>query len=86
TWAFPFVPPKIQPCRNLILLLWRNRHANPLCYGLPPHNLLPYDTPSQQHQQVWLRSVANNSTSRRKIHNLLHFLQRETSLFRPDNN
>ncbi|GBO13333.1 hypothetical protein AVEN_232526-1 [Araneus ventricosus] len=19
-----------------------NRHTNPLCYGLPPHNLLPY--------------------------------------------
>ncbi|GBM33961.1 hypothetical protein AVEN_53827-1 [Araneus ventricosus] len=42
--------------------------------------------PSQQHQSVWFRSVANNSTSRRKIHNLLHFLQRETSLFRPDPN
>ncbi|GBM23903.1 hypothetical protein AVEN_208528-1 [Araneus ventricosus] len=42
--------------------------------------------PSQQHQPIWFRRVANNSTSRRKIHNLLHFLQRETSLFRPDPN
>ncbi|GBM53459.1 hypothetical protein AVEN_238320-1 [Araneus ventricosus] len=40
----PFVSPKSQPCRNLILFLWGNRHTNPLCYGLPPHNLLPYDT------------------------------------------
>ncbi|GBN35071.1 hypothetical protein AVEN_269614-1 [Araneus ventricosus] len=31
--------------------------------------------PSQQHQPVWFHSIANNSTSRRKIHN---FLQRET--------
>ncbi|GBM41085.1 hypothetical protein AVEN_28857-1 [Araneus ventricosus] len=44
TWAFPFVSPKIQPCRNLILFLWGNRHTNPLCYSLPPHNLLPYGT------------------------------------------
>ncbi|GBO14024.1 hypothetical protein AVEN_220697-1 [Araneus ventricosus] len=36
--------PKIQPCRNLILFLWLNRHIIPLCYGLPPHNLLPYAT------------------------------------------
>ncbi|GBN33864.1 hypothetical protein AVEN_58106-1 [Araneus ventricosus] len=34
--------------------------------------------PSQQHQPVWFHSIANNSTSGRKIHNLLHFLQRET--------
>ncbi|GBO34014.1 hypothetical protein AVEN_213144-1 [Araneus ventricosus] len=43
-------------------------------------------SPSQQHLPVWFRSVANNSTSRRKIHNLLHFLRRETSLFRRDPN
>ncbi|GBN36031.1 hypothetical protein AVEN_190139-1 [Araneus ventricosus] len=42
--------------------------------------------PSQQYQPVWFRNVANISTSKRKIHNLLHFLQRETSLFRPDPN
>ncbi|GBO32220.1 hypothetical protein AVEN_65604-1 [Araneus ventricosus] len=42
--------------------------------------------PSQQHQPVWFRSVANNSTSRRKIHNLLHLLQSETSLLLPDSN
>ncbi|GBL89960.1 hypothetical protein AVEN_178374-1 [Araneus ventricosus] len=42
--------------------------------------------PSQQNQSVWFRSIASNSTSRRKIHNLLDLLQRETSLFRPDPN
>ncbi|GBL75329.1 hypothetical protein AVEN_194540-1 [Araneus ventricosus] len=42
--------------------------------------------PSQQHQPVWFRSVANNSASRRKIYNFLQFLQKETSLFRPDPN
>ncbi|GBM95813.1 hypothetical protein AVEN_165511-1 [Araneus ventricosus] len=27
-----------------VLFLWVNRHTNPLYYGLPPHNLLPYGT------------------------------------------
>ncbi|GBN57174.1 hypothetical protein AVEN_158014-1 [Araneus ventricosus] len=40
--SLPFVSPKIQPCRNLILFLLGNRHTNPLCYGLPSHNFLPY--------------------------------------------
>ncbi|GBO13410.1 hypothetical protein AVEN_228732-1 [Araneus ventricosus] len=57
-----------------------NWHTNPLCHGLPPHNLLPCGTT----QPIWFRSVASNSTSRRKIHNFLHLLQNETSLFRPD--
>ncbi|GBL80852.1 hypothetical protein AVEN_26275-1 [Araneus ventricosus] len=48
-----------------------------------PHHMSP---PSKQHQQVWFRNVANNSTSRIKIHNLLHFLQSEANLFRPDPN
>ncbi|GBN02188.1 hypothetical protein AVEN_59416-1 [Araneus ventricosus] len=34
--------PSFLPCRNLILFFWGNRHINPLCYGLPPHNLLSY--------------------------------------------
>ncbi|GBN16982.1 hypothetical protein AVEN_6938-1 [Araneus ventricosus] len=47
--------------------------------------------PSQQHKPVWFRIVANNSTSRREIHDLLQSLfflenQRETHLFRPDTN
>ncbi|GBO07270.1 hypothetical protein AVEN_17168-1 [Araneus ventricosus] len=42
--------------------------------------------PSQNHQPVWFRSVVNNSASRKKIYNLLQFLQRESSLFRPDPN
>ncbi|GBM11654.1 hypothetical protein AVEN_16961-1 [Araneus ventricosus] len=44
TWASPIVSANIQPCRNLILLLWGNWHINPLCHGLPPQNLLPYGT------------------------------------------
>ncbi|GBN12092.1 hypothetical protein AVEN_242741-1 [Araneus ventricosus] len=43
-WAFLFVSPNIQPCQNLILFLWGNRHTNPLCYGLPSYNLLPCGT------------------------------------------
>ncbi|GBM92421.1 hypothetical protein AVEN_145629-1 [Araneus ventricosus] len=43
-WAFLFFSPNIQSYRNLILFLWGNRLTNPLCYGLPPHNLLPYGT------------------------------------------
>nr|GBL71245.1 hypothetical protein AVEN_32147-1 [Araneus ventricosus]GBL71256.1 hypothetical protein AVEN_33789-1 [Araneus ventricosus] len=54
-----------------------------VCFLTISYHMAP---PSQQHQPVWFRSVANNSTSRSKIHNLLHFLQRETSLFRPDPN
>ncbi|GBO25606.1 hypothetical protein AVEN_2358-1 [Araneus ventricosus] len=41
---------------------------------------------NQQHQPVWFRNGANNSTSRRKIRNSFHLLQNETSLFRPDPN
>ncbi|GBN45577.1 hypothetical protein AVEN_237965-1 [Araneus ventricosus] len=64
-------------------------------FGTPIHyateclltdSFLPMAPPSQQDQPVWFRSVANNSTSRSKIHNLLHLLQSKTSLFRPDPN
>ncbi|GBM19505.1 hypothetical protein AVEN_107980-1 [Araneus ventricosus] len=58
-------------------------HYATVCLLTTSDHMAPH---SQQHQPVWFRSVANNSTSRRKIHNLLHFLQRETSLFRPDPN
>ncbi|GBN34493.1 hypothetical protein AVEN_217521-1 [Araneus ventricosus] len=58
-------------------------HYSTVCLLTTSYHMAP---PSQQHQPVWFRSVANNSTSRRKMHNLLHFLQRETSLFRPDPN
>ncbi|GBN18537.1 hypothetical protein AVEN_112500-1 [Araneus ventricosus] len=58
-------------------------HYATVCLLTTSYHMAP---PSQQHQPVWFRSVANNSTSRRKIHNLPHFLQRETSLFRPDPN
>ncbi|GBN50374.1 Putative protein in type-1 retrotransposable element R1DM [Araneus ventricosus] len=58
-------------------------HYATVCLLTTSHHMAPH---SQQHQPVWFRSVANNSTLRRKIHNLLHFLQRETSLFRPDPN
>ncbi|GBO40499.1 hypothetical protein AVEN_229755-1 [Araneus ventricosus] len=80
------VSPKIQPCRNLFLFLWGNRHTihyATVCLLRTSYHMAP---PSQQHQPIWFRRVTNNSTSRRKIHNLLHFLQRETSLFRPDPN
>ncbi|GBN76905.1 Putative protein in type-1 retrotransposable element R1DM [Araneus ventricosus] len=55
-------------------------HYATVCLLTTSYHMAP---PSQQHQPIWFRRVANNSTSRRKIHNLLHFLQRETSLFRP---
>ncbi|GBN64205.1 hypothetical protein AVEN_136302-1 [Araneus ventricosus] len=58
-------------------------HYATVCLLTTSYHMAP---PSQQHQPIWFRRVANNSTSRRKIHNLLHFLQRETSLFRPDPN
>ncbi|GBN33194.1 hypothetical protein AVEN_28472-1 [Araneus ventricosus] len=58
-------------------------HDATVCLLTTSYHMAP---PSQQHQPIWFRRVANNSTSRRKIHNLLHFLQRETSLFRPDTN
>ncbi|GBN97896.1 hypothetical protein AVEN_123094-1 [Araneus ventricosus] len=58
-------------------------HYATVCLLTTSYHMAP---PSQQHQPAWLNSVANNSTSRRKIHNLLDFLQRETSLFRPDPN
>ncbi|GBM54123.1 hypothetical protein AVEN_119852-1 [Araneus ventricosus] len=55
-------------------------HYATVCLLTTSYHMAP---PSQQHQPIWFRRVANNSTSRRNIHNLLHFLQRETSLFRP---
>ncbi|GBM44551.1 hypothetical protein AVEN_250535-1 [Araneus ventricosus] len=58
-------------------------HYATVCLLTTSYHMAP---PSQQQQHVRFRSVANNSTSRRKIHNLLHFLQRETSLFRPNPN
>ncbi|GBO13043.1 hypothetical protein AVEN_215255-1 [Araneus ventricosus] len=59
-------------------------HYATVCLLTTSYHMAP---PSQQHQPIWFRRVANNSTSRRKIHNLLHFLlQRETSLFHPDIN
>ncbi|GBM90624.1 Putative protein in type-1 retrotransposable element R1DM [Araneus ventricosus] len=58
-------------------------HYATVCLLTTSYHMAP---PNQQHQPIWFRRVANNSTSRRKIHNLLHFLQRETSLFRPDPN
>ncbi|GBM59866.1 hypothetical protein AVEN_50451-1 [Araneus ventricosus] len=58
-------------------------HYATVCLLTISYHMAP---PSQQHQPIWFRRVANNSTSRRKIHNLLHFLQRETSLFLPDPN
>ncbi|GBO22618.1 hypothetical protein AVEN_141523-1 [Araneus ventricosus] len=58
-------------------------HYATVCLLITSYRMAP---PSQQHHPVWFRSVAKNSTARRKIHNLLHFLQRETSLFRPDPN
>ncbi|GBN65964.1 hypothetical protein AVEN_167864-1, partial [Araneus ventricosus] len=55
-------------------------HYATVCLLTTSYHMAP---PSQQHQPIWFRRVANNSTSRRKIHNLLHFLQIETSFFRP---
>ncbi|GBN81007.1 hypothetical protein AVEN_175090-1 [Araneus ventricosus] len=40
--------------------------------------------PIQKHQPVWFRKVANNSSSRTKIHNLLQILQSEANLFLSD--
>ncbi|GBN10022.1 hypothetical protein AVEN_33531-1 [Araneus ventricosus] len=62
------------------------RHTNPLCHGMSPHTSNHLAPPSQQHQPVWFRGVANNSMSGRSIHNFLYLLHSETSLFRPDPN
>ncbi|GBN16235.1 hypothetical protein AVEN_212588-1 [Araneus ventricosus] len=51
-------------------------HYALFAFSQPPTIWYP---PSQQHQPVWFRSVANNSTSRRKIHNFLHFLQKSNA-------
>ncbi|GBM64682.1 hypothetical protein AVEN_175184-1 [Araneus ventricosus] len=58
-------------------------HYATVCLLTTSYHMAP---PSQQHQPVWFRSVASNSTSRSKTPNLLLFLQRETRLFRPDPN
>ncbi|GBN15068.1 hypothetical protein AVEN_209780-1 [Araneus ventricosus] len=77
---------EIQPCRNLILFLWGNRHTNPLCYGLPPHNLLPYGTTQPTISASMVPQRSQQFSVKKEDTNLLQFLQRETSLFRPDPN
>ncbi|GBM64471.1 hypothetical protein AVEN_194230-1 [Araneus ventricosus] len=70
------------PCRGIGTPI----HYATVCLHTTSYHMAP---PIQQQQHVRFRSVANNSTSRKKIHNLLHFLQRETSLFQlivPDPN
>ncbi|GBM13112.1 hypothetical protein AVEN_64330-1 [Araneus ventricosus] len=75
-------PTLLEPHSVLVGGIATPIHLASECLLTASNNMVPS---SEQHQSVWVRSLANNSTSRRKIQsqtNLLHLLQSETSLFR----